>query len=488
MLADPGITLTVRGMSGKVLFGPTKLARPAAVREVRAAISASQPALPRAYPWQPQITRKVVLMRAGSPGSGVLSDDAVLDEDQAELEAVVTDVEEQREGLQVEDVFQLLREHYGELRALYVHGSWVNGNKEPADVDLFAVVDTTGRGQQRRFQGGCLENDDGNLYGLDTCFGKVQVAILTVDDFWLRLQSMDPTVWFLLSLPDSFVLRRFSDERLSGLAVDRTLLEASVLGVADVKFLEATLTPGAKAVFYAFRILELGRQLALNEGKIVDFTAANKWYDRALQVEAAVNEVLKENGVDASSRTFFFEDLIPAFFARDFEAQRQRCLDAFAGTADLGGTDAAPPSGHCTLSRELIGEDVCHLCCGHAFQPVCLIKHAADQVASAKPHFWWNDDRIMWSRLTPKVSCPTCQKSVRVDMDRERTANLTSIIRERPLDGAAAPLLILYSNTINFHTLFSYTSWDGSVTEEVAAAHPRGFPPEAKRLQLATAL
>merc|ERR1711862_1030514 len=79
-----------------------------------------------------------------------------------------------------------------------------------------------------------------------------------------------------------------------------------------------------KKVYFAFRALEIGSQLA-RDGRVTDFAAANHWYERA----RSVAEFL---GVKQTSEGW---DIVQAAFAHEFQQSVQHFCALVDGDADL---------------------------------------------------------------------------------------------------------------------------------------------------------
>eukprot|EP00928_Gymnodinium_smaydae_P089719 TRINITY_DN73632_c0_g1_i1.p1 TRINITY_DN73632_c0_g1~~TRINITY_DN73632_c0_g1_i1.p1 ORF type:complete len:599 (+),score=72.67 TRINITY_DN73632_c0_g1_i1:76-1872(+) len=458
------VSVTVYDVAGKLVFGPGCFDGETAVCKLRQRLLSLQPAREPDFPWKPDVRTTIELEKNGQ----ALLDDHVLSGSAAELTMIVVEKEFQRDGLQLEDVIGRIEEHIGKCRGLFVHGSWLYSYKPADDIDLFAVVEP--RAPIRPFQGGTLDNEAGNLMGLDTCFGRVQVALLDIEDFFTKLQAMDLTVWTFLSVPECFVLKPLLDERLKSAVINRTLLKEAVLAFADYKYLSAVMAgfrreDCCKLIYYAFRALELGRQLIVH-GRIVDFKAGNVWYERARQFFQALCAAIAD--WVASSYSKDSQDVVQALFARSFQQEAHAfCIaaDERVGAESQSTTSANVTGGLC--DKPLQGEHgdaTCSLLCGHEFLVADIASSIRKQFL-AEVRFRWNEDRYAYDKVHPEAICPSCAQSVRLLLNDSRLANRLLLVNSQALPGANAALLILYDETINFHQHDIYlANWATALT------------------------
>eukprot|EP00930_Biecheleria_cincta_P055703 TRINITY_DN41997_c0_g1_i1.p1 TRINITY_DN41997_c0_g1~~TRINITY_DN41997_c0_g1_i1.p1 ORF type:complete len:504 (-),score=105.85 TRINITY_DN41997_c0_g1_i1:6-1517(-) len=465
------VTVTVFQVGGgALLLGPVDFQTESVVRDVRSQLLAKQQELQHEFPWQPKRRVEVQLLL----GDQLLKDDE--DNPQfsgnIELTAVLHEVEVKREGLTLEDVIRVIEEGKGGMSdwrggskclGLYVHGSWAYSYKAADDVDLLAVVEEPPQKCRIRQGGSACELE------LRTCFGAVQVIILTREQFTAKLEAMDLTALTCLSLPPCFVLREFEDERARNLALDIPLLKESIIAFADAKYLSAVLhgfgdKAGCKLVYYAFRAIEMGIQL-LTHGQIVEFRAGKEWYEKACSA--------CEEAIDDAPQKSYYQDFVQAMFARDFEQQIQRflqCCDGGVTAAAVVENSRPAADDTCKLCQQPLGEkggaksDMwCQLVnCGHYFHSKCMAVSVQTQHLQVK-RYWKNQDLCAWDISHPIAKCPTCDTSVRLELSAHRAKNLRRVLHDQPLERAGAALHLLYKSTINFHCLLRYSSWDTAV-------------------------
>eukprot|EP00929_Paragymnodinium_shiwhaense_P025985 TRINITY_DN15566_c0_g1_i1.p1 TRINITY_DN15566_c0_g1~~TRINITY_DN15566_c0_g1_i1.p1 ORF type:complete len:480 (-),score=57.20 TRINITY_DN15566_c0_g1_i1:588-1973(-) len=381
------VAVTVLNAAGEAVFEAQDLQPTSAVRTVREAVLALQPEVGEStYPWQPEVSIEIVLFL----DANAIDDTYLLAGPVVELTCVVSRVEHARVGKpSLEEIVAGIEQHcHAKCLGLYVQGSWVAQYKKPQDVDLFAIV------EEREEFGYC--EDEVNI-------GDFHICCFTLEDWIGKLQSMDPSLLPCLSLPEQFVLRRLDDERMYKLKIDMALLRQAVLALADVKWLAAMIgglhlrhdwglhlhhdwvrpggskeelkdTMSCKKVYFAFRALEMGCQLA-STGCITDFQCAIEWYERAIKLACRLKIKEQPEGWD----------IVQAAFAHDFQQAVARFCAVCDGKPPPAYMRPSPMQVACGLcGRELLEKvpstgraspdiDTCYLVnCGHAVHSRCI--------------------------------------------------------------------------------------------------------------------
>ena len=114
--------------------------------------------------------------------------------------------------------------------------------------------------------------------------------------FLAKLEAMDLTMLTCLATPKHFVLKELQDPRIRDFKLDLAMLEQSITSYADYTWLKAQRVlnekkdpyKSSKNVYFVFRVLELGCQLAEN-GRIVDLKASNHKWDVIAQLYRVLN-------------------------------------------------------------------------------------------------------------------------------------------------------------------------------------------------------
>eukprot|EP00746_Dinoflagellata_sp_MGD_P023540 gnl/MRDRNA2_/MRDRNA2_155169_c0_seq1.p1 gnl/MRDRNA2_/MRDRNA2_155169_c0~~gnl/MRDRNA2_/MRDRNA2_155169_c0_seq1.p1 ORF type:complete len:409 (+),score=68.83 gnl/MRDRNA2_/MRDRNA2_155169_c0_seq1:102-1229(+) len=244
---------------------------------------------------------------------------------------------------------------------------------------------------------------------------------------------MDPSVLTCLSLPSSFVLKELEDERIRNVRLNLPLLEKSIIALADVTWLWAVARGlrdvyACNVLYFAFRVLELGIQLA-RHGRIIDFKAANKWFLRACSVSESIQQ-RKFSIVQGFS-------LVHAAFEEEYEQEVRRFQSALG--MEPGRKPVCQSKDFSRQSDNLQdGLGYCHLVnCGHRFRLEIII----DLIASADLQI----DRTQHGYTkNPAVLCPTCSKSVVVAVPDWRKENRARVISRYSLEGTNTALHFPY--------------------------------------------
>jgi hypothetical protein len=456
------VVVTVFDLNGTEIIAEDTFDVSTAVKEIRTQVHtlkmSSLPEIQR-LPWEPIIKTRVDLVH----NDQLIDDSYLFQEQQAHVQALIQEYEEHREGKQLSDIYDTIEREAGKCLGLYVHGSWAYGYKNPDDVDMLAVVDpfTVQRAYRHTHQGGSC-----GYFDLKTCFGSVNICCIAADAFYAKVMSMDITLLTCLSLPERFVLRAWKDQRLDDIKIDVALLKRSIVAFSDYKWLSAVISgfgarSNGKEIYYAFRALQMGKQLA-SHGKIIDFEAGTDIYVRAcLAFDVLTNAGLLANQTDTGRKWYSTPDMVQASFARAF----QMLVHDFEATVDGRPGVAADEEDQlsvCDLCKGKIESDdiACELVnCKHSFHSICLATTIQLQYKDSG-RLWYCDDRGSWLPCHPFGTCPVCQASVRLPIGDVRARNLLQILFDRPLEGTLSPPLVVYRTTINFHSLLSYICWN----------------------------
>lgn len=315
----------------------------------------------------------------------------------------------------LDDVIGEVEGSWGHCAALYFHGSTIFGNKKPTDIDLLAIVDEP-----------TLKPVKAATTDAQFTLGPYEVSVYT-RSFWLRkLEEMDLTMLTCLSLPPEFVVRALDDERARGLTIDLDKLSEAIISYAEYTWLKARRVllrwedphKSSKNVYFVFRVIELGRQL-VEHGSIVDFTAANHWWEH-------IHGAYESLDVKPEPRDW---DVVEAILASDFHDEVVR-FQAGVERAKRGSADAAvggQPEETPGSCRPEPGEDAC---------PVCLDSIVAGEgAAQGRPegprhgaycalvncrHRFHLECIAASVRSAPgQASCPLCRGSLRLGFDEE---------------------------------------------------------------------
>lgn len=313
-----------------------------------------------------------------------------------------------------------------------------------------------------------------------TCFGKVNVVVMSVEAWFGLLASMDLTVLTCLWLPEEFVLKRMEDERMKNFILNPGLFKDSVLALADYKWLSAVLSgfkreSDCKLIYYAFRVLAMGNQVLMH-GRIVDFKAGSQWFQRALCVWEKLKAVddqwlpFRAQREERREGRSDGQDVVQAIFTYEFEREVKRFQAAAAQVPFVHDRSDGLVCSECHDDQGMI----CQLAnCSHQFHVECISSAVRSQYFSAT-RFFLNDDIGSADPCHPIAKCPVCSASVRAALEPARSENLRSAMQDRPLAGAELPPFILYDSTITWHVYWRYSRWDEAVeASEMAALRAR---------------
>lgn len=316
---------------------------------------------------------------------------------------------EAQEVPSIADVLEQLEHEWGHCVALYQHGSSVFLNKEPADIDLLAVIDEPSLRPVR-----CASPD------AQFKLGRFEVSVYTRSCWLQKLALMDITMLTCVSLPAKFVLREegLFREELESVPVRPQELFDFARAYAEFTWLKAKtllrkpdVHKSCKNLSYVFRVLELAAQV-LQHGRIVDFQAANHWWDRAAEAYSALEIGPQDWGA------------VEALFARDFqrEVARVRRLvgQPAGGPIEDGPAFAAQPdiaevcaccSGPLSASETapLAESTVVLPRCGHKLHCQCALAR--------------------WREAGSAAACPACQGPWCLDLDEHATSKLWARLR-----------------------------------------------------------
>jgi len=300
----------------------------------------------------------------------------------------------------VDDVLQEVERNWGPCAAMYYHGSTIFGNKKPTDIDLLAVVDEP-----------TLRPVKAATTDAQFSMGPFEVSVYT-RSFWLRkLEEMDLTMLTCLSLPPHFVVRSLDDDRAKNLQIDIEKLSEAIISYAEYTWLKARRVllqwkdahKSSKNVYFVFRVLEFGRQL-VTHGGIVDFTAANPWWEH-------IENIYTSLGIQPKPLDW---EIVQAVLAGDFQQERDRFLGCVS--AKQSGSEEVPEPGEpgpCVCEQST--SDRCAVCldslrpdstskpctlasCGHTFHPDCIAQCIRSNGGS---------------------SCPLCRQPIVFKLDEE---------------------------------------------------------------------
>lgn len=226
--------VTILGVSGDKLLGPVTLGDSLTVCDLRARVldlvSSRNPPV-----YGPVYFRRitVTLFHEGE----LVDDGHVLKAGDVQLTAAVAQIEEEQGSFKLDGIIQQLEQvsdgFQSKCVGLYVHGSWLYGYKEPNDVDLLAIVDIVNQ------KGISVDRCIDEFVEKEFTAGKYQVQVLLKSDFFGKLAAMDLAALQCLFTPSSLVLRELDDERMCDVEINLPVLEKSIIGLADVKWLEA---------------------------------------------------------------------------------------------------------------------------------------------------------------------------------------------------------------------------------------------------------
>lgn len=147
-----------------------------------------------------------------------------------------------------------------------VYGSLIYGTfHKDSDVDVLVLVDSKEE----------LEEKVIDIYNL---------SFMNIDEFKRKVESCDIKCLEVYMSPISNIKLDLSiDFKNLREQISKKASHSYVKGKKKIT-VESDLYRGVKSLFHSFRILQFGIQLA-NHGKIVDFTAANNFYNEFLPIK-----------------------------------------------------------------------------------------------------------------------------------------------------------------------------------------------------------